>query len=127
MKLFLYIRIIDDPLDFNPEVLNGVNGYCNDVTTFDIDNFSDVTTAQTAIQGLQKASKAFIYVEVKAQKQPGQLLKIFMHLGKISAPFNILYKDEHPMISKILIRWEDRVNKKGELYELMANFFREGS
>ncbi|UII33535.1 hypothetical protein LVD17_06825 [Fulvivirga ulvae] len=127
MHLYLHIRIIKDQFNFKNDTIDKVRSWLPHVSLFDVDNYSDNTTIQTAIRAMEMADKIFIQIEAEQGPEPGGVLKILnTAMRKSSAVID--YRGSHAVMDKIMIRFKDRLTSSDRSQQQkLADFFNDGS
>lgn len=126
MKLFLHIRIIDDPLIFSNDTISKVRSWLPDISVFDIDNFSDAATIQTAVRALEEAERVFLYVEGGTEATLVSTLKVFSTLPRVKGPVAIFQEGQNEMLSKLMVRFRKQQVEEGiSMEEAVKSFFKE--
>lgn len=121
--LFLHIRITKDQFIFKNDAIDSVRGWLPQVSLFDVDNHSDMTTIQTAIKAMKMAEKVYIQVEAEPEPDLGGILKILNQVMRKS-PAVIDYKGSHGTLDKILVRFKDKlVAKDFGFQQKVVDFF----
>lgn len=105
MKLFFHIRISSEQHHFSSLITNLDNG----IQYFDVDNFSDALTVNTALEALKHSEKLFLFVEVIENISLGGISKVLNSIAKLDIPFHIAYHGNHAMLDKMMSRFKSNM------------------
>lgn len=90
-------------------MLSEVKAIVPDMAFFDIDNYCDATTIQTAIVAIEKAEKLFVYIEAEPGPELGGVMKVMNRLLKMQVSTGVLYKGSHPKLDKMMVVLKNKV------------------
>jgi hypothetical protein len=118
MKLFLHIRIIEDKFQFSKPLT------ISNLTCFDIDNFSEAAVIDVCNKAIASSGKLMIFFEVKADHELGGIMRIFNKMAQYAYPMKIVYQGSHPILDKLLKRFEPKLdNRKLDIEQKADEFF----
>lgn len=115
MDLFLHIRITQERFNFHNPVVSEVKKAVPHVVCFDVDNYSDAATIQTAVRALRESERFFLYLQVSAGADAGAVVSVVSQLRTIEAPFTVFYEGNHPITDKMMAFLKPRLQDTGEL------------
>ena len=103
MKLFLSLYIVEDRLTFNPSL-----PVENNISSFDLDNYSDDLVTNTAIQAVDQAEKVVVFITSSSpDSKLGSVLKLMNVLARNKRQKLLIYNGSHPMLDKMLGMFRD--------------------
>ncbi|ELR72182.1 hypothetical protein C900_01736 [Fulvivirga imtechensis AK7] len=125
MRLFLYIHITKEKFHFSSDLPVLIRSLAPDVTFFDVDNYSDNVTVDTALKAIRESTKTFIFIEAEPGPEPGKLLHLISKITKLKCPVVIFYQGAHEMLDKLMITLKRKtaVSEKENLAEAVRHFF----
>lgn len=124
MRLFLHIKITSNQYQFStpPVQLKG------DVKYFDIDNFSDSVTINTALKALDRTDKLFVFLEAVDNNAIGGITKVLNRLVKLDILNRMIYNGNHLALDKMISRFKNNLIldlDKVEVQKEVDQFFRD--
>jgi hypothetical protein len=117
MHLFLHIRFIEDKFQFSKPLS------IPNVTCFDIDNFSEAAVIDVCNKAIANSEKLMVLFEVKSNIELGGIMRIFNKLAQYQHPLKIVYQGSHPILDKLLKRFESTLDNRKLVIEQKADEF----
>jgi hypothetical protein len=117
MNLFLHVRLIEDRFHFSKplEIPNA--------TYTDIDNFSEAVVIDICLKAIDNADKLLVYFEGEAHHELGSVMRLFNKMRQYKKPMKIVYHGSHPIVDKLLKRFEPFLdNRKLDIEEIAEEF-----
>ncbi|MBX9850874.1 MAG: hypothetical protein K2X86_03865 [Cytophagaceae bacterium] len=102
MKSLIYIQIIEKiNFTYNHHSITEIKALYPDLEVFDIDNFSEPSIIQHAIDLLSGSEKALIFIEATANINPNKIYLLAEHIIKHKEKYIVILKGQNDLIQKI--------------------------
>ena len=102
MKSLIYIQIIEKiSFTYNHSLVNEIKDIYPEIEVFDIDNFSDSTLIQHAIDLLSRSEKSVIFIDATSNVNLSKIYLLAEYIIKHKGKYIVILKGQNDLIQKI--------------------------